>query len=306
MAETRIAASPLVVVTGANGFVGAGVCAALAGRGATVRALVRRPGTAPALDGVVEEVGAFDDPRVAAEVVCGAAAVVTTVHPMSEDRATQHRVGVQGTLTLARAAADAGVERLVHLSTAAVYDRSPGIGDVDEAAALVGDDAGVYAVTKRDADVALAAVDGTTRVLVRPPAVLGPGASSTWNTLVPASVRDDEAARRVPPGRTFAWVHVDDLAALVADLAAGRIASASDPDRGPVAGGCTAVNAAAGAATARDYYETVTAALGVEPVWEDVPAWTGRIVADRARRWGWIPRVGLADALREVADGLRG
>ena len=89
-----------------------------------------------------------------------ATSVITTVHPMGSDRATQHRIGVQGTTVLARAAASAGVERLIHISTAAVYDRSPGIGDVDESSALVGDDANDYAVTKRDTDLALADVDG--------------------------------------------------------------------------------------------------------------------------------------------------
>jgi nucleoside-diphosphate-sugar epimerase len=298
--------SPAVVVTGANGFVGARVCAALVERGARVRALVRRPGTAPVLAGVVEHVGEFHDPELAAEVVRDAYAVVTTVHPMGTDRETQHRVGVEGTPVLARAARDAGVSRLVHVSTAAVYDRSPGVGDVDEAAALVSDGAGVYAVTKRDTDAALARVDGLTRVLVRPPAILGPGETSIWNTLRPAEVRDDERARHAVPDQTFAWVHVDDLAALVADVASGRVASSSDPDRGPVEGGCTVVNVAAEPATARDYYGMVTAALGVEPAWDDAPAWTGRIASDRAREWGWSPRVGLAEALREVGDGLRG
>ena len=303
--ESAAPESPVVVVTGANGFVGARVCAALVGRGARVRALVRRPGTAPTLQGVVEQVGEFDDLDLAAEVVRDAYAVVTTVHPMGTDRETQHRVGVEGTPVLARAARDAGVSRLVHISTAAVYDRSPGVGDVDESSALVPDGAGVYAVTKRDTDAALAEVDGLTRVLVRPPAILGPGETSIWNTLRPAEVRDDDRARHAIADQTFAWVHVDDLAALVADIASGRVASSSDPDRGPVEGGCTIVNVAAEPATARDYYETVTAALGVEPAWDDEPAWTGRIVAERARGWGWTPRVGLAQALREIGEGLR-
>jgi nucleoside-diphosphate-sugar epimerase len=194
----------------------------------------------------------------------------------------------------------------VHVSTAAVYDRSPGVGDVDESSALVPDGAGVYAVTKRDTDAALARVDGLTRVLLRPPAILGPGETSIWNTLRPAEIRDDEQARRAAPHQTFSWVHVDDLAALVADVASGGVASSSDPDLGPVERGCTVVNVAAEPATTRDYYATVAAALGVEPAWDDEPAWTGHIVADRARGWGWSPRVDLAEALRELEDGLRG
>ena len=292
-----------VVVTGANGFVGSRVCAALVERGATVRAVVRRAGSAPPLDGVEERVGEFQDPAFAAEVTRGAGAVVTTVHPMGSDLETQRRIGVEGTPVLARAAREAGVGRFLHVSTAAVYDRSPGVGDVTETSALVGDDAGPYAVTKRDTDAALAEVDGLTRVLVRPPAILGPGETSIWNTLRPAELRDDESARRVRPDQTFAWVHVEDLVALIADLATGRVPTADDPEVGPVEGGCTAVDVAAGPATAQDYYGTVARAVGVELLGEDGPVWTGHIVAGRAARWGWSPRVDLAQALAELESG---
>ena len=306
MSESSAPEHPVVVVTGANGFVGARVCQALVERGARVRAVVRRSGAAPALEGVEERVGEFHDPDLAADVVRDAYAVVTTVHPMGTDRETQHRIGVEGTPVLARAARDAGVSRLVHVSTAAVYDRSPGVGDVDESSALVPDDAGVYAVTKRDTDAALAEVDGLTRVLVRPPAILGAGETSIWNTLRPSDLRDDEEARHAVPGQSFAWVHVDDLAALVADVAAGRVAASDDPEQGPVEGASTAVNVAAGTATQRDYFSTVARAVGVEPVWDDAPAWTGRIAADRAAGWGWTPGVDLDEALAEVEAGLRG
>lgn len=296
---------PVVVVTGANGFVGSHVCRALVDRGATVRAVVRRAGTAPDLAGVEEQVGDFTDPAFAAVVVADADGVVTTVHPMGDDHAIQQRVAVEGTPVLARAARDAGVDRLVHVSTAAVYDRSPGIGDVDESAALVGDDANTYAVTKRDTDLALGEVDGLTRVLVRPPAILGPGESSIWNTLRPASIAEDPDERHAVPQQTFAWVHVNDLAALIADVASRRIATSGEAETGPVRGACTAVNvASADRATVRDYFETVTGALGVEPVWDDRPAWTGQVLAGRARGWGWAPGVGLSDAMSEIAAGL--
>ncbi len=301
MNESRRSA-PIVVVAGANGLVGSAVCRALAERGAAVRAVVRRPGTAPAQ--VQEYVGSFFDAELMAAVLPGADAVLTTVHPMGAERSAQYRVGVQGTEVLVRAAREAGVGIAVHVSTAAVYERVAGVGDVDESSALVGDEAGDYPVTKRDADHTLAGIDGITRVLLRPPAILGAGESSIWNTLRPARMRDDEDARRANPAATFAWVHVSDLATLAADVATGRITASTDPGQGPIEGGCAALNVAAGPATTRDYVGTVTAALGLDPVWNDRPDWTGQIVAERAHRWGWSPRVSLSQALSEIADGL--
>jgi nucleoside-diphosphate-sugar epimerase len=186
-----------------------------------------------------------------------------------------------------------------------VYDRSPGAVDVDESSPLVGDDAGDYPVTKRDADLAVARVDGLTRVLLRPPAILGSAESSIWNAVRPAAIRDEEAARHAVPDQSFAWVHVDDLVALAAEVATARVPASTDPATGPVAGSCTPVNVAAGTATVRDYHETVARALGVTPVWDDADAWTGRLLADRAHGWGWTPAVGLAEALDEIAQGLR-
>lgn len=296
--------SPLIVVTGANGLVGSRVCEMLSERGARVRAVVRRASTAPELAGVSEEVGDFTDADFAAVIALGADAIVSTVHPMGSDLATQQRVGVEGTTTLAEAARDAGVSRFVHISTAAVYDRSPGVGDVDEQSALVDDDGGDYAVTKRDTDAALAAIDGITRVLIRPPAILGAGDTSIWNTLRPATMRDEEWARHAIQDKSFGWVHLDDLATITVDLAMDKIVSSDDAGSGPIEGACTPVNVSGGPATTGAYVEAVLGALDMEPVWEDGEAWRGQILADRAHAWGWTPHVDLRTALDEITEGL--
>ncbi len=117
-------------------------------------------------------------------------------------------------------------------------------------------------------------------------------------------MRDGE--RGANPDKSFAWVHVDDLAGLIADVATGAIATATDPRVGPVEGTTTPVVVTGEHATWRDYHGAVTEALGVEPEWTDEPVWTGRLVADRATRWGWSPQVGLTQAMDELGAGLRG
>jgi len=302
MSET---APPVVVVTGANGLVGAAVCHALIEHSAHVRAVVRRAGSAPDFEGVTEHVGDFTDPDFAREVTEGADAVVTTVHPMGSPREVQHQVAVEGTPVIARAARDAGVARLVHVSTAGVYDRSAGVGDVGEDGPLLPEGSGDYPDTKNATDAALAQVEGLTTVLVRPPAIMGAGETSVWNTLRPQEVRDGE--RSTNPAKTWGWVHVHDLATLIADVAAGVIAPVDDdPEQGPVAGATTPVIVAGEPATWRDYMGTVCEALGVEPEWTDEPEWTGQLLTDRARGWGWAPRVSLGEALSELREGLQG
>lgn len=64
--------------------------------------------------------------------------------------------------------------------------------------------------------------------------------------------------------------------------AGASVRAADDPAEGPFEGGCTAINVVGRQyATVRDYHETVCEAVGVEPVWQDEPVWTGAYLADR-------------------------
>ena len=73
-----------------------------------------------------------------------------------------------------------------------------------------------------------------------------------------------------------------------------------------MAGGTTPVIVAGEPATWRDYFGTVTDALSVSPGGTDEPVWTGHLLTDRARGWGWAPQVGLARAMEELRQGLTG
>jgi dihydroflavonol-4-reductase len=167
-----------LALTGATGYTGGRLLAALLGRGDSVSALAR-PSSAGQVHGPVRVVeGDLQDARAIAQLVEGAEAVVhvaavyrTAGHPDAYYR----EVNVGGTARLLEAAAAAGVRRFVHTSTVGVH------GDVqqppaDESAPIAPGD--VYQATKAEAE-ALALDFHRTRGLpvavVRPGAIYGPG-----------------------------------------------------------------------------------------------------------------------------------
>jgi uncharacterized protein YbjT (DUF2867 family) len=108
----------VILVTGANGFVGGHVVRALVDAGERVRALVRDAGGAAALDGVDCELARGDvtDPaslRAAAE---GCTTVVHLVAILTGKPGDFDRVMTEGSRSLLDAARDAGVSRFVQMS----------------------------------------------------------------------------------------------------------------------------------------------------------------------------------------------
>jgi nucleoside-diphosphate-sugar epimerase len=177
-----------ILVTGANGFVGRMLCEALAGAGRTVRKAVRAP-LAGFSDLAVGEIGPATDWRAALE---GAGAVVhlaARTHVLRETApdslAEYRRINVAGTDRLARAAAAAGVRRLVFLSSVKVN------GERTDARPFTEDDAprpeDAYGVSKWEAEQVLAraaAETGLKVVVLRPPLVYGPGVKGNFLRLV--------------------------------------------------------------------------------------------------------------------------
>jgi uncharacterized protein YbjT (DUF2867 family) len=116
----------LIAITGATGFVGRHIAAALVRRGHTVRALVRSLARAeraaiPSRDLVT---GDLADSAALARLASGADAIVHLVGIIVEaGPATFYRVHVQGTQRLLAAAREAGVSRFVHMSAIGARDK---------------------------------------------------------------------------------------------------------------------------------------------------------------------------------------
>lgn len=165
-----------VLVTGASGYLGGRVAAALGARGQRVRTLQRRPS---GVDGVEDVRGALDDRSARAAALAGVGAVVHLAAKVSfaGDPAEFVRVNVDGTRDLLRDARAAGVTRFLLVS-------SPSVAHVGRA--IMGDGAepadpvharGDYARTKAAAELLALAADapGFAVAAVRPHIVWGPG-----------------------------------------------------------------------------------------------------------------------------------
>jgi dihydroflavonol-4-reductase len=170
-------------LTGGTGFVGASLARHLLERGFRVRALVRRGSDRRNLDGLdVETVagGLLDKDALAA----GCAGARYVFHVAADyriwvpDPEEMRRVNVDGSVNVVRAAAAAGVERVVYCSSVAAIMPPHGRTPVDESSRYPGVDAvpGDYKKSKYLAELAVLelAAKGAPVVAVNPAAPIGP------------------------------------------------------------------------------------------------------------------------------------
>lgn len=175
--------TPSVLVTGATGFVGAGLLQRLHADGVTVVSTSRQPLSAAARGNVQQHVQAdlAADPRPLQPLLERAGAVVhlaAQVHilkPGAAQRDAYARNNADVTLALARAAAAAGVRRFVFVSTIKVNGEAT--DGTPYAATDTPDPCDEYGRSKLVAEQGLqrvAAETGLEVVVVRPPLVYGP------------------------------------------------------------------------------------------------------------------------------------
>lgn len=183
-----------VLVTGASGFVGHAVCAELLRRGFHVRAALRKPQTpfpdceqviVPTLDELTDWSSALRGVDI---VIHLAARVHVMLEGATDPLAEFRRVNTAGSLRLARAAADAGVQRLVYVSSIGVNGNDTQLNH-----AYSEQDPphphNAYALSKWEAEQALQKISGETGlevVIVRPPLVYGPNAPGNFAAMMRA------------------------------------------------------------------------------------------------------------------------
>ncbi|MET4220607.1 UDP-glucose 4-epimerase [Bradyrhizobium sp. LB7.2] len=180
---------PVVLVTGASGFVGRHVVPALAREGWSVRRAVRSP---EGMDDevVIETIGPETDWQAALQGVDAVVHLAARVHHKHEEHAVQlyRNVNIAGTLHLARSAATAGVRQFIFVSTVLVHGRS------NEGRAPFSEDdiltpRGLYGMSKAAAEAGLKTLarDSAMKIsVIRPPLVYGAGAKGNFALLTRA------------------------------------------------------------------------------------------------------------------------
>ena len=208
-----------VLVTGATGFVGSNIAAALAARGDQVRVLRRATSRLDALEGVPVEhvVGDILAPDSLLPAMQGCQVVfhvAATSQYWRSTRETLYRVNVDGTRNVMQAALATRVERLVHTSSVAAigYPRPGRLAD--ESQTFPPELSWwPYGHSKHlaELEVQQAVAQGLPAVVVNPTIILGPrDVNFVSGSLVRASIKGQ--LRILPPGGSNV-VHVDDVVA---------------------------------------------------------------------------------------------
>jgi nucleoside-diphosphate-sugar epimerase len=224
-----------VFVTGGTGFIGGAVVRQLRARGDDVVALVRNPAKGAALEelGCVLVTGDLGDERAiragmeGCDAVIHAAAVYEVGIPASERR-SMREANVGGTERVLGAALEAGIGKVVYVSTVGVFGNTHG-RVVDETYENPADNfTSEYEKTKWEAHKVAERLigEGLPCVIVQPGGVYGPGDESATGRLL-----DQFLEGKMPlipfPDLGICLTHVEDIAAgIILGLDQGRVGEA--------------------------------------------------------------------------------
>ena len=170
--------SKSVLVTGATGFLGSHLIERLSSDGVSVKALARREGRdryIRDLENVEIIMGDITDAERMREVMQGCSIVFHVAAALGGDLQHQQHINVDGTRNIMQAAVNAGVDRVVHVSTVSVY----GYRNRRDVAESTPYDPGAdpYHITKVGAEKAVQEVAQANQVeysIIRPGMIYGP------------------------------------------------------------------------------------------------------------------------------------
>ena len=207
-------------LTGGTGFLGGHVARLLRERGDEVVALVRSPSKSGELralgceltEGSLQGQAALEEGVRGCDAVFHIAAVYKVGIPRS-DHPAMYDANVRGTERVLDAAVEAGVRRIVYVSTIGAFGNTRG-KVVDETYRHPGDRyLSYYEETKVlahwVAEDRIAA--GAPVIIVQPGGIYGPDDPSDLGNLI-ARIRRGKIPAKVFPESGFNWVHVDDVA----------------------------------------------------------------------------------------------
>jgi nucleoside-diphosphate-sugar epimerase len=204
----------LVAVTGATGFIGTELCRELLRADYRVRALVRPRSAQKSLPTGVEPIlGELDDDAGIGRLLDGAAAVIHCAGAVrGAGRATFVQTNAASVETMVRAAERSGTRRFIMISSLAASQ--PALSP--------------YAESKRAGEVALLArATGLECLILRPPAVYGPGDREMLPLF--RLMRSGFAPELTSAGARFSLIYITDLVHAIVAALTCRAAQSIEP-----------------------------------------------------------------------------
>lgn len=212
-----------ILITGANGFVGGALCAALTVSAHQVIACARqqhgqqvvahRYTVVPVINGITNWHAYLAGVDIAIHL---AARVHIMQEELADPLAEYREANVEGTLNLARQAAKAGVKRFIFISSIKVNGEQTLSGKLFTADGFPAPE-DAYGISKFEAEqglLALAEETGMEVVIIRPPLVYGPGVKGNFASIM----RLVEKAVPLPFGAVHnqrSLVGIDNLVSLI-------------------------------------------------------------------------------------------
>lgn len=285
------------LVTGANGFIGSNVCAALRDKGIATRGLIL-PGTdasVPQSMGV--EIVEADITRPLDPAVCEGVSHVFHLAAIPFDWGPEslfQSVNVGGTERMLQAAADAGVEHFIHMSSLAVHDYTGHTNGNEET--VRDGHINHYAVSKIQAEDAVRSFSDRMKVTIIRPGMVpyGPGDRLSMPGIVKALEKG--IYLHVAGGRTRVCL------SYVGNLAEGMVLAAQRQR-----GACETYVLTDDVVTWREFIERIADVFGKKPPRGSLPYWLAYSLATAMEQaWRWLPLPGSPELTRYRISLFRG